>query len=80
MRWRQSGADAVYLQPYVPMAQTLNNQYRRVGSGVQLDGTWQVNRYLDFQAEVLRQEAGPAITAAGGHAVKFAMLIARLRF
>jgi hypothetical protein len=32
-RWRQTGNDAVYVQPYAPIAATLGNHERRVGEG-----------------------------------------------
>jgi hypothetical protein len=79
-RWRETGNDAVYVQPYTPIAATLGNHERRVGDGYQLDATWRTNRYLTFTAQALRQNAGPAIQLSGGRAVNFAMLIAQLRF
>jgi hypothetical protein len=79
-RWRETGSDAVYLQPYTPLAATLGNNERRVGEGYELDATWRANRYLSVSAELLHQTAGPAIRLAGGHAVDFGMLIAQLRF
>jgi hypothetical protein len=79
-RWRQTGGDAVYLQPYTPLAATRGNHERRVGTGVQIDATWRVDRYLAFTAQALHQSAGPAIQEAGGHSVDFGMLIAQLRF
>ena len=79
-RWRETTGDAVYLQPYTVLAPTLGNRERRVGEVYQLDATWRVNRYLTLTAEALHQSAGPAIQAAGGRAVDFAMLIAQLRF
>lgn len=79
-RWRQTGADAVYVQPSTPIAATLGNRQRRVGTGYQLDASWRVNRYFALTAEVVHQNAGPAIREAGGHGVNFAMGIAQFRF
>jgi hypothetical protein len=79
-RWRQTGGDAVYVQPAIPIAATLGNQQRRVGTGYQLDASWRVNRYVTLTAELLHQSAGPAIREAGGHGVNFAMAIAQFRF
>lgn len=79
-RWRQTGNDAVYLQPYTPIAATLGNSERRVGEGYQLDATWRANRYFSLSAEFLYQTAGPSIRLAGGRAVTFGMLIGQLRF
>jgi Alginate export len=79
-RWRETGNDAVYVQPYTPIAATLGNHERGVGTGYQLDATWRANRYFTLTAEALHQTAGPAIREAGGHAANFAMLIGQLRF
>jgi len=79
-RWRQTGYDAVYVQPYAPIAATLGNHERRVGEGYRVDAVWRANRYLTLSGELLHQTAGPAIRLAGGHAVDFAMLIGQLRF
>lgn len=79
-RWRQTGDDAVYLQPYTPIAATLANGERRVGTAYQLDATWRANRYITFTAEALHQTAGPAIRFAGGRPVNFAMFISQFRF
>jgi hypothetical protein len=79
-RWRQSGRDAVYLQPFIALAATRDNTRRRVGEGYQLDASWKVNRHLGLSAQVLRQTAGPAITEAGGRTMDFAMLIGQLKF
>ena len=79
-RWRETGGDAVYLQPYSPLNATRTNAERRVGTGFQLDATWRVDRYLTFVAEVLHQGAGPAIQKASGRSVDFAMFIAQFRF
>ena len=78
-RWRQTGNDAVYLQPLIPVAATLSNRERFVGTGFQLDATWRIDRYISFTAEALHQSAGPAIRDAGGHAVTFAMVIGQFR-
>ncbi len=79
-RWRQTGNDAVYLQPYIPLAATLGNSERRVGEAYQYDASWRATRYLTFTAEALHQAAGPAIRLAGGRSVTFVMFIGQLRF
>jgi hypothetical protein len=79
-RWRQTGNDAVYLQPYVPMPETLGNQERRVGEAYQFDAAWRANRYLTLSAQLLRQTAGPAIKLAGGRAANFGMFMAQFKF
>ena len=79
-RWRTSVHDAVYLQPAIPLPQTLTNTYRRVGTAFGLDVGWKPTRNLSLTGELVRQSAGPAITAAGGHDSDFAMLIVQFRF
>ncbi len=79
-RWRQTGEDAVYLQPYIPIAATLANNERRVGEAYQLDAAWRTSRYFTITAEALRQTAGPAIRLAGGKPVTFWMFIGQFRF
>lgn len=72
-RWRQTGADAVYLQPAVALATTLGNRERHVGDIYQLDASWRVNRYVTLSLQVLHETAGPALREAGGRAIDFAM-------
>ena len=79
-RWRTSGHDAVYLQPAIPLTQTLANTHRRVGTAFGFDASWKVTRNIVVTGELVRQAAGPAITAAGGRASDFAMLILQYRF
>ncbi|WP_165187115.1 alginate export family protein [Caulobacter soli] len=80
MRWRQTGADAVYLQPSTPLAPAGPNRSKAVGGAIQMDATWQVNRNLKLQAQLVHQSADDAIQALGGRAVDFAMLIVQTRF
>jgi len=79
-RWRTSVHDAVYLQPAVPLPQTLANTHRRVGTAFALDATWKATRNIGVTAELVRQTAGPAVTAAGGRDSDVAMLILQYRF
>ncbi|WP_454760359.1 alginate export family protein [Caulobacter segnis] len=77
-RW--TGADAIYLQPLVPLAPAGGDRSRNVGGAAQLDGSWQVNRSFKLQAQWARQAAGPAVRALGGHPVNLAVLFAQMRF
>lgn len=77
-RW--TGADAIYLQPLAPLAPAGSDRAREVGGAAQLDGTWQVNRNLKLQAQLARQDAGPAIRALGGKPVTLAVLFTQFRF
>lgn len=77
-RW--TGADAIYIQPLAPLAPTGTNRAKDIGGAVQLDGSWQVNRNLKLQAQLARQDAGPAIRALGGKPVTLAVLFTQFRF
>jgi hypothetical protein len=80
MRWRQTGEDAIYLQPSAPLAPVGPNQSKAVGNAIQLDATWAVNRNLKVQGQLVHQSADAAVEALGGRSVDFAMLIVQTRF
>jgi len=73
-------ADAIYLQPLVPLAGARPGQPKNVGDAVQLDATWQVSRNVKLQGQLARQDAGPAVRALGGKPTNLAVLFAQLRF
>ncbi|WP_184720000.1 alginate export family protein [Caulobacter sp.] len=77
---RMTGADAIYIQPLATLAPAGSYRSKDVGGATQLDGTWQVNRNLKLQAQLVHQEAGPAVRALGGKPVDLAVLFAQLRF
>lgn len=79
-RWRRTGADAIYLQPAIALAPAGPDRSRAVGDAVQMDATWQVNRNLKLQGQLVRQSAADAVRALGGRSVDFAMLIVQVRF
>jgi hypothetical protein len=79
-RWRQTGDDAIYLQPSTPLAPVGPDRSRAVGSAIQLDATWQANRNLKIQGQLVHQSAEDAVRALGGRSVDFAMLIVQTRF
>jgi hypothetical protein len=75
-----TGADAIYLQPLVPLAAARAGQPKTVGDAVQLDASWQVTRNFKLQGQLAHQDAGPAVKALGGRAVNLAVLFAQFRF
>lgn len=79
-RRRWTGADAIYLQPLVPLAPAGADRSKTVGDALQLDGVWQVNRNLKLQGQLAHQAAAPAVRALGGHAVDLAVLFVQFRF
>ena len=73
-------ADAIYVQPLVPLAAARTDGPRDVGDAMQLDASWQATRNFKLQAQVARQNAGPAVRALGGGPVNLAVLFAQFRF
>jgi hypothetical protein len=80
VRRRQTGDDAIYLQPSTPLAPVGPSRSKAVGQAAQMDAAWQVNRNLKLQAQLVHQSADDAVRALGGRSVDFAMLIAQFRF
>ena len=80
IRRRQTGDDAVYLQPSTALAPVGTDRSLAVGNAAQLDAGWQINRNVKLQAQLVHQSAGDAVQALGGRSVDFAMLIAQFRF
>jgi hypothetical protein len=79
-RWRQSGRDAVYTQPYVAIASTLANTSRHVGETYQFDANWKADRNLTLTLQTLHATAGAAVRQAGGTPMNFVMVIGQYRF
>jgi hypothetical protein len=65
--WRQHTADAVYVQPDVPLAGTAGTGERWTGRYLQLRGDWKLNTYLQTALELVHYQAGDTVRAAGGH-------------
>lgn len=66
MLWRQSTADAVYLQPDVPVAATAGQQGRRTGTYAQLQAEWTLSRNVSVAAELVHYDVADALRNAGG--------------
>jgi hypothetical protein len=80
MRWRQTGEDAIYLQPSTALAPAGPDRSKAVGDAIQMDAAWQINRNLKVQGQLVHQSAADAVQALGGRSVDFAMLIVQARF
>ncbi|WP_047697998.1 alginate export family protein [Xanthomonas vasicola] len=65
--WRQRTADAVYVQPDIPLAGTAGTGTRWTGHYLQLRGDWKLNAHLQTALEVVQYQAGDSVRAAGGH-------------
>ena len=79
-RWRQTTTDAVYVQPSIALSPTLSNGSRHVGEIYQIGAVWRLDRHLTLSGQLLRLQAGPAITRSGGKNVNFATVITQYRF
>jgi hypothetical protein len=79
-RARQTGGDAVYLQPSVVLPGSLGSRAKAVGHALQADASWQATRNVKLQVEALHQEVDAAVKAAGGRDGDFVMAIVQYRF
>ncbi len=79
-RWKESVQDALYLIPFVAIAQTVGPAGRYVGRWTVLDATLRANRWITLQGEYVHVASGSAIQEPGGKDVDFTMFIAQLRF
>ncbi len=80
IRRRETGEDAIYLQPSAALAPVGNDHAKAVGDAAVLDATWQATRNLKIQGQLAHQSAGEAVRRLGGHAVDLAVLFVQLRF
>ncbi|NKC34328.1 alginate export family protein [Falsiroseomonas selenitidurans] len=79
--WRQTEQDAVYAQPFQPVAGTAGNGGgRRIGSYAQARLEHRLARGVDLSLEIVRFDAGPAVTASGGRDATFVGAEVSLRF
>ena len=65
--WREATADAVYLQPNVPIAGTAGGGRRWTGSYAQLRMDYAVDRNLGTALEAVTYKVGDTVRQAGGH-------------
>jgi len=79
-RRRQSGRDALYLQPLAVLAGGGASTAKAVSEDWQADLGWQISRNVKVSLEAVHAEAGAAVKAAGGHDVDFGMAIVQFRF
>lgn len=67
LQWRWRTADAIYLQPSVPLAGTAGQGGRWSGAYAQLKGEWTLGTHLSASLELVHYQVGRAIRQAGGH-------------
>lgn len=66
LQWRQTTADAVYVQPDVALDGTAGRGGRWTGAYAQLRADWKLNPNLSAAIEAVHYDAGRGIRAAGG--------------
>lgn len=67
LQWRETTADAVYVQPDIPVAGTAGKAGQWSGVFVQFRADWQVTPSLLAAVETVRFQIGDALHRAGGH-------------
>ncbi|SEL10265.1 Alginate export [Pseudoxanthomonas sp. GM95] len=70
--WRQSTADAVYIQPDVPLAGTAGTGGRWTGAYLQLRTDWKLSPNLSTAVELVHYQVGNVIRNAGGSDSQYA--------
>jgi Alginate export len=66
-QWRETTADAVYVQGSVPVPGTAGQPGRYTGTYGQLRLDWTITSHFSFAVEAVRFDVGDAIQRAGGH-------------
>jgi len=67
MQWRETTADAVYVQPNIPVPGTAGKAGRWTGVYTQVRADWAITPSLQAAVEAVRFQIGDAIRRAGGH-------------
>jgi hypothetical protein len=67
LQWRQTTADAVYVQPDIPVAGTAGKSGRWSGAYGQLRADWTITPQLSGAVEAVHYKVADVIRRAGGH-------------
>jgi len=67
MQWRETTADAVYVQPNIPVPGTAGKAGRWSGVYAQVRADWAITPNLAAAVEAVRFQIGEVIRRAGGH-------------
>ena len=65
--WRQTVADAIYVQPNVPVAGTVGKGRRWTGAYGQLRADYVIDRHTTCALEAVRYDVGRTLQDSGGH-------------
>jgi hypothetical protein len=66
LQWRQTTADAIYVQPNIPLAGTAGRPGRWSGAYGQIRADWAITPNLSAAVEAVHYQIGDAIRRAGG--------------
>ena len=66
-QWRETTADAVYVQGSIPVAGTAGKPGRYTGTYGEVQLDWAMTSNLTFSVQAVRFDVGQAIQRAGGH-------------
>jgi hypothetical protein len=78
--WRETTRDAVYIEPFTPVAGTAGRGGRFIGHQVALEVLTRVTRHVEIVASYVHFSVGDTLRAAGGRDVDFAMVSATYKF
>ena len=78
--WRETTRDAVYIEPFTPVAATAGRSGHFIGHQVALEAVTRVTRHVEIIASYVHFSVGDTLRAAGGRDVDFAMVSAAYRF
>ena len=67
LQWRETTADAVYVQPNIPVRGTAGKPGQWSGVYAQFRADWTITPSLVAAVEAVRFQIGEAIRRAGGH-------------
>ena len=67
LQWRETTADAVYVQPDIPVSGTAGKPGRLSGVFVHIRADWDVTPSVRAAVEAVRFQIDDAIRRAGGH-------------
>lgn len=78
--WRATTNDAVFIEPFTPVAGTAGRGGRYIGNQIALDVSWFVDRHVQIDTSYVHFDVGDALRTGGGRNVDFVMLQAAYKF
>lgn len=72
LQWRETTADAVYIQPDIPVPGTVGRPGAYTGTYAQFRGDWALTSHLSFAVELVHFAIAGTVRDAGGHDSNYA--------